>query len=113
MNNMQMLLEQWAKVEPEECYESVVTGRWYVGGTGFIELDNLNHDAISGQLLIALSRMLELRGWHYEMCWHGTEKLAYVYPTGITQLIRFDTQYMAESLLRAYLQALKLSGVKK
>lgn len=111
MTDMQALLVQWAKLEPEECYESVVTGRWYVGGTGFIELDNLNHDAISGQLLIALSRMLELRGWHYQMHWHGSAKIAYVYPP-ITQLIRFDTDSMAESLLRAYLQALKLSGVK-
>lgn len=119
MTEMQILLEQWFNVEPDRCRnahslssrdttdkEVCVSGDWQCVWDATAPFS-------IGDIQMALQEAIEARGWHYEMHWYGTEKLAYVYPPGVTQLIRFDTDSMAESLLRAYLQAIKLSGVTR
>ncbi len=107
--NIQSLLEQWAALEPEECCKSTITPNcWHVGESGSLELDDLD-DAVMGRLWIAITQILESRGWHYKMHWHGTLKIAYVYPPGITELIYACADNMVESLINAYFQALTIT----
>lgn len=112
MTNMQALLEQWAKLEPLVCKKSGQTQRfWYVGAWGLVNPDDRDNASYE-KILASVVCQLESRRWHYEIRWYGLERVALVYPTGVSQLIRHESSHIVQSLLAAYLAALELSGVK-
>lgn len=116
MTDMQVLLEQWAKLEPDRCRdasESPVRHDKEVSmGQDWWQVWDCTEVIEKATVQGATQEAIEARGWHYEQRWYGLERVALVYPTGVGRLGRHESSHIAQSLLAAYLQALKLSGVK-
>lgn len=92
---MKELLEELKKLEPERA---ILLEGW--------EGDYVS--AVKEAIIQAeIQKAIEAKGWQYEQRWYGTEKIVLVYPPGITWLIRHESDNYAESLIRAYLEALE------
>lgn len=115
---MKELLEKWSQLEPELCHESSDDPGWFFIGRQhddflhFVSVDGSFEESVYlSEIQGAVQQAIEAKGWDYEQrCWGGKGKIAYVYPPTVEKLIRHDCSTHAEALLRAYLEALELTG---